>query len=89
MTRTEARALKDEIGNFCHCVHKKSLGGYFVRIFSARGIASGAAVAVDFHSRDEWLAWKQKADAEDSQRKAASRPRSPIEMMIDLACGLK
>ena len=91
MTLAEAKKLRDEIRVYCFCTVPLGYGpsDYFARIFSSRGVQSGAR-AVDFHSREAWLAWKKQADAQDKlkRRCRCPRPRSPIEAMIDRACGL-
>lgn len=96
MTLKDARALRDEItkGDGLHSVVPLGRGpdGYFARIWGAKG-------QTDFHSRREWLAYRKGVRA----RRAAvlkdaeyfrdhgftlPKPRSPLDLMIDRACGL-
>lgn len=87
MTLAEARALRDEIREHgLHCVVPLGYGpvGYSARIYSGRG--GGPAMPVDFSSRSAWRAWKDERERREQLR--LSRPRSPIEAMIDQACGI-
>lgn len=89
MTRTEASALRDEIrATGTHCVIQKGTGprDYFARIYSRRG--RDVVVPVDFYGPDWWAAWQEAAAVEDAQRARIARPRSPLDAMIDKACGI-
>jgi hypothetical protein len=80
MTLKQARALRDTIRDRgIHCTVPLGNGpaGYFARIWGINGQR-------DFRSLAEW----REYDRERLSRKLASRPRSPIELMIDRACGL-
>lgn len=86
-----AKKLRDEIrAKHCHATLQRMREGYVVRIFSSRGCESGSR-EVDFYSVSEWRKWKKRADAEDAKRELARTippPRTPIEILIDRACGL-
>ena len=90
MSLNEARELREIIkAKGLHCTVPRCVDGrYFARIWSARGCV-GAAKPVDFYSLGDWQAWKIEADRQDLVAKLKSRPRSPIEMMIDKACGIE
>lgn len=90
MVLAEARKLRDEIrAAGLHSIVPLGHGpdSYFARIFTDSG-------SVDFSGRAPWRLWKAERAKRlrDSERAAAKldlrRPRSPIEMMIDRACGL-
>lgn len=93
MNLKEARALRDEIrdGEGLHCTVPlgQPKDGYFARIWSCRNLfdQSGAG-AVDFTSRDEWLAWLEMKHEYDRERERANRPKSPLDILIERACGL-
>ena len=90
MTLQEARTLRDEIRDAgLHCVVPLGFGpnGYFARIFGGFPVAPK-----DFHDRQTWVEYKEASDkrrARDMARWNGGRPRSPIEIMIDRACGLE
>lgn len=88
MNLIDAKALRDVIRaeTSCHCIVPLGHGpdGYFARIFAAP--LRGKPVAVDFYSIDAAKAYFTYRDVEKQQ---ASRPRSPIEIAIDRACGLE
>lgn len=102
MTLIQAKALRDEItaktGAYCTVPLGYKPDRYFCRIFrsewSATGGPSGPAHPIDFQNRQEWL-----IDFEDQQRRKRERDEyfarqrrralSPIEMLIDQACGFK
>lgn len=94
MTLADAKALRDMIraaGLACTVPLGHGPTGYFARIWSAREGNPGQPV--DFRSEGEWLAWKRRADEEDRKaelrRQLLSRPRSPLDVLIDRACGLE
>lgn len=89
MTLTDARALRDTIRLAdLHSVTPLGFGPdrYFARIWTAGG-------AKDFHSPEGWAEYdRQRQDRVRRSEHAArvlERPRSPIEIMIDRACGLE
>ena len=90
MTLTDARKLRDEIrAAGLHCIVPLGHGpdGYFARIFTDTG-------PVDFPGLAPWRLWKSERAkrVRESERRPArlehGRPRSPLELMIDRACGL-
>ncbi len=81
MTLQQARALRDTIR--AEGIHCTVPGGwrpdnYFAQIWPGR-------TALRLHSVAEWEAYKQQRDA---QRQKLNRPRSPLDAMIDRACGV-
>jgi hypothetical protein len=90
MTLSEARALRDLIrtdGPFCTVPLGNGPDGYFARIFTSHGSESGAAIAKDFRSESEYRDYV--AERDQAKAKRFIRPAaSPIEMLIDSACGL-
>lgn len=90
MTLKEARELRDMIRKAdVHCVVPLGHGpdGYFARI-----IRDGKPL--DFHSfeqADEYMTARAERIRESNRaamRLTMPRPRSPLEAMIDKACGL-
>jgi hypothetical protein len=92
MTLKDAKALRDEIISWdgTHCTVPLGFGPdrYFARIFRFEG-------PVDFHARAEFRTYKARQLREHRAKlrmyDALERirpPRSPIELMIDRACGL-
>lgn len=96
MTLKDAKKLRDEIREYgLHSIVPLGHGpdGYFARIFTNKGDR-------DFRTRRAWLAYRRQSDKEQRERakliaryelayQLRSRPRSPIEIMIDRACGLE
>lgn len=91
MTKQQAIKLRDEIkADGVHCTIPR--GGTLPRIFTTAG-------EVSFASRKEWLAYKRKRDKQVAEsirigesldrRGFLPPPRSPIELMIDKACGIR
>lgn len=81
MTYKEAKLLRDRIRmEGPHCVVPTGHGpcGYFARIFPCEGPPR------DFRAWTEYMQYKAIRDAKRQIR----RPRSPIEAMIDAACGV-
>jgi hypothetical protein len=87
-----ARALQAKIkAAGPHCIVPLGHGpaGYFCRIFTSEGPR-------DFHGHCGWGTYhraslKRRAKAHEEYERMLSqmrRPRSPIELMIDRACGL-
>lgn len=77
----DAKALRDAIrmdGPWCIVPTRRGVPKYVARIFTDKGER-------DFVSYAEYEAYKRERDA----RRTAMRPRSPIEIMVDRACGLE
>ena len=93
MKLADAKALRDEIrAAGLHCIVPLGHGPdrYFARIFGPR------AKPTDFHTREAWHAFeeergRQRRELVDqfNRFEVPRRPRSPIEIMIDRACGLE
>lgn len=86
MTLKEARALRDTIratGIWSVTPTGHGPDGYFARIWGVNG-------QQDFRSPGEWAAYVRERDERRRREQAALRrpPRSPIEILIDRACGL-
>jgi hypothetical protein len=93
MKLKEARALRDEIRDDLGCYCAVPFGyppdGYFARIWTVIDSPDGALKERRFYSRDEWLAHKERrAELAAITLKSIQPPRSPIEYLIDKACGL-
>jgi hypothetical protein len=86
MTLQEAKALRDEIREHYHCIVPLGFGpgGYVARIFGLEG-------AIDFHTRFQYRAWHvrrlRERRAQLREWAMPQKRRSPIEIMIDRACG--
>ena len=83
MTHQKAKALRNRIlATGLHCTVPLGYGpkGYFARIFTNKG---GELVPLDFKTYTAWEKYKKARDA-----KGMPRPRSPMEAMIDRACGI-
>jgi hypothetical protein len=82
MTLQAARALRDEIlADGTHCVVPLGHGpdGYWAQIVTTVGDGI-------FHSDEQWQEYRKEREA---RRFRIMHPaRSPIEMLIDKACGL-
>ena len=95
MKLADARCLRDKIREHAgyHCVVPLGYGpdGYFARIFSSGG--NGMLVPVNFHARAEYRAHyaMRLREGRAVSRMFAKPPkrRSPIEIMVDRACGLE
>jgi hypothetical protein len=82
MNLQSARQLRDEIkltGICCVVPLGRGPASYFARIWSV--VYSESCQPVDFYSREDWLKYV-------SSKPAISKPRSPLEAMIDRACGI-
>ena len=94
MLLKDAKALRNEIraeGPHCTVPLGQGPSGYFARIF--HGFSDGVWKHTDFRSRGEWLNYRRgmRLRHAESLRLAearAARTRTPIEVMIDRACGL-
>lgn len=98
MTRKDAIALRDLIHSesTAHCTvpNRQKPDGYFAQICTVirkDGTEGASAAYRRFYSREDWEEYKRQRqairDAVERLRAAARRPRSPIEIMIDQACG--
>lgn len=99
MKLADAKKLRDEIRAYgIHCIVPLGFkpDQYFARIFVWNGTAT---VPKDFATRRQWRVYRKVCDKERRERAEwvarhglggwpGSRPRSPIELMIDRACGL-
>lgn len=92
MTLSDARHVRDRIresGIHCTVPTGYAPDGYFARIITPREPGG----VKDFYSEKEWVAWRVKSLRSDIKRRRELderlRPRSPIEILIDRACGYK
>lgn len=90
MLLQDAKKLRDEIRRVgLHCIVPLKHGPdrYFARIFTVDG-------PVDFRDRKGWLGYRKGYEKRKREGERAARlltlppPRSPLELMIDRACGL-
>lgn len=96
MTLKDAKTLRDEIQQHYHCIVPLGFrpDRYFTRIYTSDG--NGGLAPIDFHARPEYRMFRAKRLRDhrakmrmyEAAERALSRPRSPIELMIDRACGL-
>src|SRR5687767_352939 len=92
MKLKQAKALRDEItaktGAYCTVPLKHGPDKYFARIFRWSEEFK-ATLPVDFESRTAWLLDFRTQEQIKLARQLKSRPRSPIEILIDRACGVE
>lgn len=101
MTFKDARALRDlirETGIHCTVPTGYAPDGYFARIVTTIGSPTGAGLPKDLRDHADWEAWEayraSMSAMEERERKRARlgtmpRPRSPLDVLIDRACGIK
>lgn len=92
--RSLARHIQAEYGACCTVPYGYGPNRYFARIYSSIGpsgkFQSGVSQAIDFESLEEFEVYRAFAEnykAQKEQEIRKHRPRSPIEIMIDKACG--
>lgn len=91
--RTLATYIREAIGCACTVPNGHGPDGYFARIWTSRtddGTSQRQAPErpKDFYSRADFEAWRAACERERGRQERRSRPRSPIDILIDRACGV-
>jgi len=92
MTIQDARKLRDHIKATlgCHCTvpYNYAPDRYFAVIWTS-DTPSGACCPKKFRSQEEFDEWFAEREKRRIARELLSKPRSPLDMMIDKACGIE